>query len=175
MQLPLLLFPTRRFSCSSRSWTRAAASFLPWAPSAAASTRTSSRSRCQPGSLCLQDRRSLRWCLFQMASFLRLLSWDEHPAVKSQHNCRLAECFPPSETEKYTRKRVFKFREGLVTNSYTKPPLNNTAFSFSPFRATCLCIAPAATQLHPQHTHGLPQPNLPQELGNLQGVWPGPK
>lgn len=129
-----------------------AASFLPWAPSAAASTRTSSRSRhrCQLGSLCLQDRRSLRWCLTWMASFLRLLSWDEHPAVKSQHNCRLAECFPPSETEKYTRKRVFKFWEGLVTNSYTPPPLNNTVFSFSPLSATCLRVSGA---LHRPSSH----------------------
>lgn len=150
MQLPLLLFPTRRFSCSSRSWTRAkqsrAASFLPWAPSAAASMHTSSRSHCQPGSLCLQDHRSLRWCLFQMAPFLRLLSWDKHPAVTSQHNCWLAECFPPSDTEKYTWRRVFKFREGLVTNIYTKPP----AFSFSPLSATCLCVSGA---LHRPSSH----------------------
>lgn len=81
-----------------------------------------------------------------MALFLQLLSWDKHPAVTSQHNCQLAECFPPSDTEKYTWRRVFKFREGLVTNIYTKPP----AFSFSPLSATCLCVSGA---LHRPSSH----------------------
>lgn len=157
MQLPLLLFPTR-FSCSSRSQSRAA-SFLLWAPSAAASTRTSSRSRCQPGSLCLQEP--------------EVVSHQDGLALTAPLLGRAPSSYKPAQllvsrvlsSLRHRKTHMEKSFQVPGRVSYQQLHKASSLFLLASVQLVSvlvgLCIAPAATQLHPQHTHGLPQPSKP--------------